>query len=238
MVRVELQQRVSLIPQCLPPCLVPEPRRAFGGDAQAPPRRRGGGDGDPARLIAPEDSPAGGADAVHAAHRGVCELRISDSILDIGVSQGTAERKVVGGRPLDAAGKKWYDICLGGLLKDPPVSSRRSYETDHTEVNTMGQLKNWAIADGGFTDYLESLIDSEMIDDPTALGITKQVVDKGIRSLTEKQWFVFEKKVLEPLTVEECDRCGESIPWSEMLEALDSGLCGYCDHMREKMMGE
>lgn len=44
---------------------------------------------------------------------------------------------------------------------------------------------------------------------------------------------------IENNTVDECQRCGEDVPWCEMLEALDNGgLCSYCQHMMEKMNEE
>lgn len=44
---------------------------------------------------------------------------------------------------------------------------------------------------------------------------------------------------IENNTVDECQRCGEDVPWCEMLEALDNGgFCGYYQHMMENMNEE
>ena len=46
-------------------------------------------------------------------------------------------------------------------------------------------------------------------------------------------------KAIEYNTIDECQRCGEDIPWCEMFEALDNGgYCSYCQHVMEKMNEE
>jgi hypothetical protein len=94
--------------------------------------------------------------------------------------------------------------------------------------------------EGDFIDYLKLLISSGEADfDSTALGITKLVIDKGIDSLSEKQAYVFETFVLKEYTKKECSRCSSEIPWSEMYEAVfEGGMCGYCNHILEKMENE
>lgn len=89
----------------------------------------------------------------------------------------------------------------------------------------------------GFNGFVEELINSSRLEGKEA-GIAKLMLDKGYDSLSEKQKFVFDR-VIENNTVDECQRCGEDIPWCEMLEALDNGgYCGYCQHMMEKMNEE
>ena len=56
-------------------------------------------------------------------------------------------------------------------------------------------------------------------------GITKQVIDKGIDSLSERQKFIFDS-MIQKNSVEKCSWGGEDIPWSEMIEAMENG--GYC----------
>jgi hypothetical protein len=34
--------------------------------------------------------------------------------------------------------------------------------------------------------------------------------------------------------VRACSRCGGDVPMSEMFMAMDSGLCGWCEHMIDK----
>lgn len=87
--------------------------------------------------------------------------------------------------------------------------------------------------DDGFSDFLDQLIDMGHLEG-AALGITKQVMDQGFDSLSEKQVFVFNKEVLKPFT-RSCKRCGTSIPWSEMYDAVfEHGLCNWCWHMTTK----
>lgn len=82
--------------------------------------------------------------------------------------------------------------------------------------------------------YLEQLIESGRLDS-TQSGITKLVIDKGYDVLSPRQRKVF-GYMIDTNTVESCERCGISIPWCEMLEALDNGgYCSYCQHMIEKM---
>ena len=87
--------------------------------------------------------------------------------------------------------------------------------------------------DDGYNDFLQQIIDIEHLEDP-ALGITKQVIDKGENSLSNKQMHVFQKYVLDEFTVSECLRCGCEIPWSEMYAATEHKMCNYCWYMSQK----
>ncbi|ROO33425.1 hypothetical protein [Pseudomonas sp. 7SR1] len=85
--------------------------------------------------------------------------------------------------------------------------------------------------DDGYTDFLIELLDGGYIDGDAA-GITRQVIDKGDESLSEKQLFVFKRDVLS-LDPGACVR-GCDIPWSEKYEAMhNGGLCGWCAKMKE-----
>jgi hypothetical protein len=71
------------------------------------------------------------------------------------------------------------------------------------------------------------------------LGITKQVIDKGEDSLSEKQKYVFNNEVLKNYESKSCNLCACEIPWSEMYQALDNGgYCGYCEHKLSKIEKE
>lgn len=88
-----------------------------------------------------------------------------------------------------------------------------------------------------FEGFVEDLINSGRIEDKEA-GIANRMLDKGYDTLSEKQRYVFDKMISEN-SVDECVRCGCSIPWCEMLEALDNGgYCNYCQYMMEKMENE
>jgi len=88
-----------------------------------------------------------------------------------------------------------------------------------------------------FIDFLKSLISYEgFSSDTTALGISKQVINNGLKSLTEKQSSVFEAFVLKTYTRKLCPNCSWRIPWCEMFETVvEGGECRNCkrifDHM-------
>lgn len=73
--------------------------------------------------------------------------------------------------------------------------------------------------------FLRQLIEGYRLDGP-ALGITRQVIDKGEDSLTEKQKFVFRRDVLDEFVTAACCHCDGKVPWSEMYSAYHNG--GYC----------
>ena len=86
----------------------------------------------------------------------------------------------------------------------------------------------------GFADFLKQVLDYGDLSD-TSAGITKQVIDKGIGSLSDKQRQVFEEHVVRVYAVEKCARCKDDIPWSEMFAAHDNGgYCGPCEQRRHK----
>ena len=61
---------------------------------------------------------------------------------------------------------------------------------------------------------------------PQHWGIAKQALNQGVESLSEKQYFVFQKHVLEAHAVNRCIQCEEEIPWHEMIDVHRDG--GYC----------
>lgn len=85
-----------------------------------------------------------------------------------------------------------------------------------------------------FEEYLESLLDADMIEGDTARGIATKVLNEGYDSLSENQKRSFIFYAIKPNYYSECDRCTSSIPWCEMINALEDGYCGYCSHMAEK----
>lgn len=95
-------------------------------------------------------------------------------------------------------------------------------------------MKKERIFEEDFEGFVQDLIGSDRLNEKEA-GIAKRMLDKGYDTLSDKQKFVFDKAI-ENNTVDECQRCGEDIPWCEMLEALDNGgYCNYCQHMMEKI---
>jgi hypothetical protein len=89
--------------------------------------------------------------------------------------------------------------------------------------------------DSSFKSYVSELIDMKRIEGAAVTGIAKQIVSKGVESLSEPQIKTFiEFGLSKENYVEYCDRCAEDIPWSEMLFALDDEYCSYCRHLIEK----
>lgn len=84
--------------------------------------------------------------------------------------------------------------------------------------------------DDGKRAFLEEVVEYGMLDS-TANGITKTVIKEGEGSLSDKQRYVFENRVIGPFTTGECKRCCCDISWSEMFEVhLNGGYCGRCVH--------
>ena len=85
--------------------------------------------------------------------------------------------------------------------------------------------------DSDFLAWLRGITDS--LDQP-ALGITLQVLDQGLSSLSDKQRYVFDRHVIEEHAHDRCNLCSQHIPWCEMSNARDSGLCAYCENTLSK----
>ena len=86
----------------------------------------------------------------------------------------------------------------------------------------------------GFNDFLKEVVELGGIEG-AALGITKQVMDKGYPSLTDNQIYVFKKEVLDHYVTDSCTMCASPIPWEEMVHASDNGgYCSWCSNQIEK----
>ena len=89
--------------------------------------------------------------------------------------------------------------------------------------------------DREFEMYVSELLDAGKLEGDAVIGIAKQLVSKGVSSLTPLQRKTFiDYGLCKGNYVEACERCAQPIPWSEMLFALEDGLCAYCRHMLEK----
>lgn len=85
-----------------------------------------------------------------------------------------------------------------------------------------------------FNSYLDELLDIGALDG-AALGITKFLRDNEYSALSEGQKYTFNNEVIKFHSVNECTRCSNDVPWSEMNEAADNGgYCGWCIHQIEK----
>jgi hypothetical protein len=90
--------------------------------------------------------------------------------------------------------------------------------------NTADQLEDKRaflchLIDHGYLEHGRS-------DDRVAIGITRQVIDRGEASLSPGQTFLFKREVLDVFVTAECKTCGSNVPWSEMYPAYHNG--GHC----------
>lgn len=94
--------------------------------------------------------------------------------------------------------------------------------------------------DDDLPGYLQQLIDLDHLEGASA-GIARQVIARGVDSLSVKQRYIFEMEVVKPHFRAYCEHGSCSIPLCEMYEAIHgdaNGMCNYCAHMHEKAMRE
>ncbi len=85
-----------------------------------------------------------------------------------------------------------------------------------------------------FRDFLYQLIEDKRLNEDKEYGIAKLVVDKGFEILSDKQKFTL-TNAIKDYTHDECKRCGNDIPWSEMYATEENGgYCDWCSHMMQK----
>ena len=78
----------------------------------------------------------------------------------------------------------------------------------------------------------------DRVEDGPARGTAKLYVDKGYDALCQAAARAG-AHVLGVLRVASCDHCGNDIPVSEQVAALDNGaICGYCEHRWNKVLDE
>ncbi|MDT8448432.1 MAG: hypothetical protein RRB13_16190 [bacterium] len=97
----------------------------------------------------------------------------------------------------------------------------------------MGQVKH-AMEQQQIRDELSSFV-SDLLEggylEGAAAGIAKQVVDRGLESLSEKQRDVFEAQVIAKYGNQYCKKCNSKLELYEIYEAMtEDGLCGSCAH--------
>lgn len=86
-----------------------------------------------------------------------------------------------------------------------------------------------------FISYLKSIV--ENIDDNILKGISKQVIAKGLNTLSEKQRFVFESGISE-YVMDRCPECREEITFEDMSIAIYDGKCALCNFRQAKLEKE
>jgi hypothetical protein len=106
----------------------------------------------------------------------------------------------------------------------------------------MGQVKQHMLDqeyNSDLTEFLKELIDREEIND-VPLGIAKQVVDKGVDSMSEKQKIVIEGFVESYKKDIVCERCsnGNVSNLTDYISIKDNtwDLCPMCQYDKEQFM--
>lgn len=103
--------------------------------------------------------------------------------------------------------------------------------------------KNFDYEDEDFIGFLKELLDSYQYEqgdeyDKTFAGIAAFAIDKGWKALSEKQQDVIKIRINQ-ICPDRCSHCGDSIPWCEMLYAIENdGMCSHCVKMWNDMDNE
>ncbi len=90
--------------------------------------------------------------------------------------------------------------------------------------------------DEDFIRFLKELLDSNMYEqaddyDEMFEGIAKLAIDKGWDNLSERQQKVIKIRI-EQICPNRCSHCLDSIPWCEMMFAIEhGGMCSHCVHV-------
>jgi hypothetical protein len=89
-------------------------------------------------------------------------------------------------------------------------------------------------------DFDESLLDKEALEflvqhhlEGAAAGITRQVIDQGLSSLSEKQLYVFKTEVVDEWLIRKCKRCQSDVPGHDLIGVWEND--GYCSYCADKM---
>lgn len=77
-----------------------------------------------------------------------------------------------------------------------------------------------------FIHFLEQLLKSGRLNG-AALGISKQTIARGQSSLNDKQYGILHAEI-DKISLNQCPKCHQDIPWSEMFYAIEKGTCAAC----------
>ncbi len=86
---------------------------------------------------------------------------------------------------------------------------------------TASQLK-----DPGLTSFIRELVEDDCLT-PEAEAIGRLALEKGLHALTSEQQHQLDAEIIEPYTGD-CENCGATPSWDEMLHVYDTGLCAAC----------
>jgi hypothetical protein len=96
----------------------------------------------------------------------------------------------------------------------------------------MGWNDHIGPTEDDLADVLRYLIEEGWLED-AQLGVAWQVIASGRDSLSPRQAQIL-RGIERAHFVEACQRCGMEVPLGEMIGAMFSGLCAYCEHMTDK----
>lgn len=91
--------------------------------------------------------------------------------------------------------------------------------------------------DNEVAEFLQKLLDRDELKG-TIEGISRQVIDKGVDSMSEKQKFVFDNFVNDYKKKNECECCvnGNISSLSDYIEVAEEGKCPMCQYDEERLM--
>ena len=109
----------------------------------------------------------------------------------------------------------------------------------------MGQVKKQMMNDeiiinNGLEIFLQILSEREGFENDILSGIAKQVIAKGIKTLSEKQRKVVDSFVEKYRRENQCERCSEGniTTLTDYIHIADMGLCPVCESDRRIYMEE
>ena len=91
--------------------------------------------------------------------------------------------------------------------------------------------------DDELIDFLKKLLEKDELNGAIE-GIAKQVIAKGVKSMSEKQTNVINEFVDSYRNQYECERCsnGNVSTLTDYIFIAENGLCPMCEYDREKYM--
>jgi len=92
----------------------------------------------------------------------------------------------------------------------------------------------------GLIDFLEKLIEREEFEKDSHMGIAKQIISKGVKSMSDKQELVIKNLVNKYKKKYSCDLCLNDNVTSllEYIDIADEGICPTCESVKQKYMRE
>ncbi|MEK4236440.1 hypothetical protein [Paenibacillus sp. FSL H7-0714] len=97
------------------------------------------------------------------------------------------------------------------------------------------RVLNGGERDKDFEEYVQELLDSNRLESDPVIGIAKRIVSHGVPSLSDAQLETFiNYGLLADNYLENCEQDYIQIRWSDMVFAVERGLCDRCRHMQDK----